>query len=145
MNLAELPDLVITEIFKFLTLGTLLQSVNRTCKRFYDIVKNTSILWRNFEFDVSLTPTTSDFKEIFRHSHCFKSFFLTTKSISCSASFLDQTFIKGFHEAYNLTWLDLTNSKISTLCFLSYTLNLEILNLSGCRNLVDEDFNVIKN
>ena len=100
------------------------------------------MLWRNFEFNLPLTLTTSDFKEMFLHSHFFKRFFLT-KSISCSASFFDHTFIKGFHEEYNLTWLDLSNSKLSILCFLSYTLNLEIVNLSGCLNLVDEDFKVI--
>lgn len=145
MIIADLPEFIITEIFKYLALSTLLQSVNRTCRKFYKIVKNTSILWRNFEFDTPLFLTTTTVKDIFRHSPCFRRFLLTTESISCSTAFLDLTFVQGFHKAYHLTWLDLTDSKLSTLCFLTYTLNLEILNLSGCRNLVDDDFRVITN
>lgn len=41
------------------------------------------------------------------------------------------------------SWLDLTDTKLSTLQFLHFTPNLEILNLSGCKNLRDTDFIVI--
>lgn len=143
MKITDLPEYIIIEIFKYLDLCTLLQTINRTCQLFYHIVKNTSILWRNFDFDIPLHLTEDDVTEIFRHSQCFRSFLLTSESILCRTAFLNFTFVQGFQKSKHLTWLDLTESKLSTLQFLHFTPNLEILNLSGCKNLRDTDFIVI--
>lgn len=143
MKITDLPEYIIIEIFKYLDLCTLLQTIKRTCQLFYHIVKNTSILWRNFDFDIPLHLTEDDVTEIFRHSQCFRSFLLTSESILCRTAFLNFTFVQGFQKSKHLTWLDLTDSKLSTLQFLHFTPNLEILNLSGCKNLRDTDFIVI--
>ena len=50
-----------------------------------------------------------------------------------------------FCRAKELYWLDLTNCKISTLCFLKCLPNIQILNVSGCNNLVNDDFLAIQN
>lgn len=140
MKITDLPESIIIEILKYLDLFTLLQTVNRTCQQFYHIVKNTSILWRNFEFEIPLSLTSDDVTEIFRHSICFRKFLLTPESLSCRTDFLDSIFFQGFQKSKHLTSLNLTDSKLSTLSFLQFTPNLEILNLSGCRNLRDVDF-----
>lgn len=52
-------------------------------------------------------------------------------------------FVNELCNAKRLYWLDLTECRLSTLCFLPSLTNIEILNLSECRNLVSEDFEVI--
>lgn len=58
---------------------------------------------------------------------------------------LDYSLITGLSRSTYLTDLNLTQSKISSICFLQFLPHLEYLNLTECTNLCDADFYVIKN
>ena len=62
----------------------------------------------------------------------------------CLAPGIDFLFITELSNAKSLTLLDITDCPVSTLCFLKFLPNLEILNVSDCKNLVDADFHVLK-
>jgi len=58
----------------------------------------------------------------------------------CRVCDIDYNFIKYFDKAKSLFWMTLVDAPISTLGFLVNVPNLQILNLTGCKNLVDADF-----
>jgi hypothetical protein len=61
----------------------------------------------------------------------------------CEVPNIDILFCKHF-SGLNLFWLSLSRCPISTICFLTDCPKLEILDLSECSNLVDDDFKAIK-
>lgn len=64
-------------------------------------------------------------------------------TIQCTAPQIDWSFTLHLPNARHLYWVDLTDCNVSTICFLKFLPDLEILNLSGCRKLIDEDFVVL--
>lgn len=144
-TIIDLPDLAIIHIFSYFELEELLTIVNRTCQRFYQIIKFTSSLWRIFEFSRSLHLYKKDLEYILLHSRCFSVFDISLSYYKDSTASLDFLLSSNISQSTNLTWLDLSHSDISTTCFLLQLPNLEYLNLSQCEHLVDVDFLVISN
>ena len=145
MNIIDFPEHILVSILKFLDLSHLLQSVNRTCKRLHNIIEENSILWRFFEFETIIIVGTIELKRILKHSAAFRRLFLPYSTRSFDAPLLDLMFVTAFAKSRHLYWLDISDSPISTLCFLRCTSGLSVLNLSGCKNLTDCDFHVISN
>jgi len=142
----QLPDLVLVRVLRYISIFELLTSVNRTCKTFYNLIAQTSVLWEHFEFeqlDGPLSISRTDLELILTHARAFKTFILPPLAVSCNGFDLDLLFA-NFLKSCKLSWLTLTDLPLSTLCFLVNTPNIEVLNLSGCTNLVDEDFMVLK-
>lgn len=113
-------------------------------KRWQYIVTTTSALWRHVSFNFALNLTKSDFVYLLQHSRGFWEFHIPAARIQCITADLDFNFISYLSNAKQLYWLDLSDYKLSTLCFLKSLPSLEILNVSGCKNLVDADFEVLK-
>ena len=69
--------------------------------------------------------------------------FLVGEQPNCDAATLNYMFVTRLSLATRLQWLDISYCNVSTLCFLKYLPNLELLNLSSCTLLVDQDFTVL--
>ena len=81
---------------------------------------------------------------ILSHSIGFWTFLLPYANLICPVPDLDLILIRGLSASKSLYWLDLSDCELSSLCFLKCTPNLEILNVSGCKNLIDQDFTALK-
>jgi hypothetical protein len=127
----------------YLRLEELLTNTNRTCKAFNNIITTTSYLWREFEFDNPVHFYKGTLERIFQHSRKFESFIIPASGYSYLAPDIDFLFSKHF-QGNKLYWLNISQCPISTLCFLKQCLNLQILSVDGCKNLVDEDFLAIR-
>jgi hypothetical protein len=119
--------------------------VNRTCKTFCKIISNTHVLWEDFEFDHEgqLSITEVDLERILQHSIYFRKCIFPPFSLKCEGFEIDFYFSR-YLKSKKLYWLTLTDLPISTLCFIKNTPNIQILDLSGCTNLIDDDFRVLK-
>lgn len=58
----------------------------------------------------------------------------------CTVPEVDYILAKHFKYSPNLYWIELFDFPISTLCFLSVIMSIQILQLWGCDNLQDCDF-----
>ncbi|KAL4233947.1 hypothetical protein ACF0H5_005602 [Mactra antiquata] len=134
-GLGDLPDLALIQIFSSLELPELVTNVALINKRFYQIVHQNSTLWRHFSTDHQLELSIKDLRRILKHSSAFLEFLIPWATLHFSSADIDLLFIDKFRNAKRLYWLDLTECRLSTLCFLPFLTNIEILNLSGCRNL----------
>lgn len=143
VTLIDLPDLVLVKIFSHLDIQELLKTVSVTHTRFNEIVKKTSCLWKHFSFDHPLELTLTNFRNILDHSSAFLEFLIPGVTLHLGSSEIDFELVTKLSNAKNLYWLDLTGCRLSTLCFLPMLCNLEILNVSECTNLVNEDFEII--
>ena len=147
IELVSLPAEVLVYIFRFLGIEELLTRVNRTCTVFNELIKKSSILWERFEFEDLTEPLNikkDDLSFILKHSAAFRTFILPPSSVFCKSYEIDYLFSTLLHSK-SLYWLTLTDLPISTLCFITYTPNIEVLNLTGCTNLVDNDFLILQN
>ena len=142
--LTSLPDIVLVKIIGYIELHDLLLSVNRTCKKLHLFIRDTSYLWEDFVFEDSITLKKEDLKTVLCHSSAFKRLILSPFDVQCQSYEIDLLFSTHL-KSKKLYWLSLTDVPISTLCFSLNTPNIEILNLSGCINLNDDDFHVLKN
>lgn len=143
VKLSDLPDLVLVTIFRELDLQELLTNVAFTNKRFHQIVHGNSTLWRHFSMEHQLEVSIIDLRSILKHSVAFLKFCIPCATLHFSSADIDFLLVKELCNAKSLYWLDLTSCRLSTLCFLPFLSNIEILNLSECGNLVSEDFEVI--
>lgn len=143
-SLTSLPDLVLLKILSLIRIQDLLQSVSRTCKKLHDIIENYSRLWRHFSPDHCDLVTKEQLMRILNHSVGFYEFVIPYCSYVCCPPDVDFLFTTGLCNAKLLYWLDITGCEVSTLCFLNFLPNIEILNLSECKNLVDVDFQAIR-
>lgn len=139
----DLPDLPLIRIFYFLELEDLLLLVNRVCRRFQSIIRNTPILWTVFEFFDALHIREENLPYILKHSCKFSVFNFAYSGYSGSLAALDYLLVINLSRATNLTCLNLSGSIISTTSFLQFLPNLELLDLSQCQNLQDQDFHVV--
>jgi len=122
----------------------LITQINRVCKRFYHLIKHSAVFWTTIDFDVPLEVTNKkQLDYILRHSHKFKIFRIGYASLNVNVADIDILFTHQLCKAKSLCWLDISKCKISTLCFLSNLNNVSIVNISECRNLVDDDFKVL--
>ena len=135
--------LVLTHIFSFLTLDELLTSVNRVCTTFNFLIKESSKLWKEFDFYGALHIKETDLIYILKHSSCFRSFIIGYSEYCGSSDSLDFHLTTKLSLSRNLVWLDIRRCKLSTICFVQYLPKLELLNVTDCRNLYDVDFQVI--
>lgn len=142
--LLSLPEEVLVIILSYVSIGELLQSVNRTCKTLRNIIENQHILWRNIIFEHQVTIDNNVLDRLVKHSKQFVIFVIPYSAYKCNATDLDYTLTREFRRSTSLYWMSLADMPLSTLSFLKSTPNLEILNLSGCRNLVNADFLVLK-
>lgn len=141
-----LPPLVLVKILRYISIYELLTIVNRTCKTLYTLIAQTSVLWEHFEIeqvDGPLSIGKEDLVAILKHASAFKTLILPPLSVICEGFEIDLLF-SNLLKSFKLHWLTLTDLSLSTLCFMVNTPNVEILNLSGCTNLHDEDFLVLK-
>lgn len=143
LTLIDLPDLILVNILQYIKFADLILVVNRTCKRLNTIVKENSRLWRHLYFEHPITLNKEQLDYVLRHSNGFSEFSIPHATFSCLVPDIDSALVHRFFNAKKLYWLDLTECKLSTLCFLEYLPNLEILNVSECLNLVDDDFHAI--
>ena len=143
MDFLSLPTEIIVKILSEISTFHLLKSVSRTCKQLHDIVEQHSILWRDIVFDTEYEINSDILKRLLTHSAGFEQLLLgyTLNTIPCFE--IDNLFVLNLQNAKRLFWLDLTDSSISTLCFLEFLPSLKILNISQCKNLVDADFHVL--
>ena len=142
-GLCGLPDVVLIQIFGLLDLQELLKTIAPVNRRFHHIVHSSSILWRHFSSDSPLDLSITDLSQILKHSVAFIEFLIPCAQLNCSSADIDLLFVQELRKARSLYWLDLTECRLSTLCFLPFLINVEILNLSDCKNLISEDFEVI--
>lgn len=96
-----------------------------------------------FEFDRQLVVHETDLSCILTFSEKFQEFHFTNVTYTGSIANLDYHLITGLSRATQLTELHLAFSTISSLCFMQFLPNLEVVDLSDCRNLCDADFKVI--
>ena len=142
--LLQLPNLVLVNIFRNFHLQFLLQVVSRTCKTLHSLVHSNSVLCEVFEFDHRIELSIADLQKILSHSKTYQRFMLFSGALdNCRVCDIDYTFIKYFQKAEQLYWLNVTDAPISTLGFIVNAPNIQLLNLSGCKNLLDVDFAVI--
>ena len=142
-SLLDLPDIVIVEILSNVPTVELLRTVNRTCRRLNEIIENTSSLWKDISYDLEVELNKSDLERILKHSRGLECFLIPLARINCYPYEVDFLFSTNLVNSKNLYWLDISECKLSTLYFLQYMSSLSILNVSECKNLVDEDFKVI--
>ena len=145
VDFSSLPELVLVKIFAHIELQDLILNVSRTCKRFYMVVDGNSVLWRHFSVDCAVEAEEGHLSKILRHSISFLEFLIPYASLNVSVSAIDFHLTTGLCNAKQLYWLDLSGCKLSTLSFLQFMPNVEILNVSECTNLIDADFDVITN
>lgn len=144
IGLLTLPNNVIVKILSEIPLCDLLLSVNRTCKRLNEIIEHTSTLWKDISTEYCcLVAGTNDLKRILKHSVGFETFLIPFADLSCHVFEIDFLLSTQLCKAKQLYWLDISQCKVSTLCFVQYLPSLRILNVSECNNLVDQDFSVI--
>ena len=139
----SLPEDLIILILKYIPLSTLLQSVNRVCKRLYKIIIQNPTLWRFFKFDDCLQLNTDQLSYIIDHCSSSLRHFEIPNAILQTAD-LDRT-ITFLAQNRNIVTLDLTQSDICTLQFLKRLDKLEILLLEGCSKLPSEEFCNLEN
>lgn len=94
-------------------------------------------------FDAELQVNSDNLTYILQHSRDFQRFVLYGSDVDCEVPTLYLLFTTYINSS-KLTWLVLTDLPISTVCSLRNTPNIEILNLSHCKNLNDSDFTVIE-
>lgn len=140
----NLPDQILLEILKYFTLFDLVQVINRTCTKLNILIKNNTILWRQFQFDFPITINEDSLKYITAHSRQFTNLEIGSSDFQCSATLFDYYFSKYLLSGKHLVWLNLSKAPLSTLCFLKDLPNLEVLDVSYCKNLQDCDVCVIK-
>lgn len=116
-------------------------SINRTCKKLN--IDHTHVLWKNFEFNDTLKLSKKDIEYILKHSIQFENLNLACTTFTCYFGEIDYAFPRRLNGTH-LILLNLSETRISTLCFLLESPNIEILDLSGCKNLIDEDFLIIR-
>ena len=143
-SLTDLPDLILIHILQHLSTEELLLKVNRTCKRLNEIINSSSRLWRYVAFSHQIIANGKQLNNVFKHSSGFWTFLIPCAILVCTTPTIDLVFVNGFSRAHSLYWLNITDCELSTLCFLKFLPNLEILNLSGCKRFVDEDFVALK-
>lgn len=143
--LLSLPDLTLVKILQYIDLSELLISVTKTCKRLNEIINCNYVLWRHISFEFEVIIPKDTLERIINHSIGFWTFLIPFAELKLEVPEIDWLFVNGFCRAKELYWLDLTNCKISTLCFLKCLPNIQILNVSGCNNLVNDDFLAIQN
>lgn len=143
MALCDLPDLVLVHILKFIELQELLLNVCKVNKKLYNIVNQTSFLWKIVEFEFPLDLQQEDLEHIFTHSVGIRMFHIPCATLHIPSNELDFLFTTRLSIA-NLYSLDITGCRVSTLCFLKCFKNLHELNISECPNLVDEDLEAVR-
>ena len=80
-----------------------------------------------------------------KHSRQFNKFLIDgCSTYNCTVPDIDFVFSTKFQYSANLFWLSLIYCAISTLSFLRFTPNSETVNFTGCRNLRDDDFIILK-
>ena len=140
-TLVSLPDVVLVNVLSYIQLQDLLTIVNRTCKKLNHLIKTRSFLWRNFDFDWDLHLKYDVICEILSHSARFVKLYLPRDNfINCPAPDIDYLFLTRFLPAKNLYLISMIDNPVSTLSFLKYTPNVQIVDFSGCHNLRDDDF-----
>lgn len=78
-----------------------------------------------------------------RYANKFETFEFGNITYNGSLASLDYYLITSLSTARNLTTLNLAYTTISSLCFLKFLPELQIANISDCRNLLDADFKVL--
>ena len=90
-----------------------------------------------------LETSVKDLQKILKHSVAFLELLIPCAQLRFHSANIDCLFLKDLCNDRRLYWLDLTECTLSTLCSIPCLPNIEILNLSECRSLVDEVFGVI--
>ena len=140
--MTDLPNDLLVVIFFYIQIQDLLTTVNRVCRRFYELIKYTPVLWSVVHLDYPLKVSKENLEVLLTYSTKKKTLLLPCTSVLCNIPETDWLFTTVNFKT--LVWLDLTDVRISTLCFLYSAPQLKTLNVSGCKQLIDEDFLVLK-
>ena len=144
-RLEDLPDEILLMILQHCPLPELLQSINRVCKRFHTLIENSTCLWKYFEFDIPLSLDPPSLQRVLTPARIrnFRRLCLPEALFGWSAPQVDFHLFRLF-EATNLSFLDLTGIAISSLAFLPYLSDLEVLILDSCPHIRDSDIVAIQ-
>jgi len=138
ITIEDLPSEVLIHILSFIRLQDLLQYINRVCKRFYFTINTTPKLWSEVHFDNPVKKTKASLETLCKYSKTISSLLLP-----CSTYDIDIPEVNWYLCSCSFTslqWLNLSETSLSTLCFLFSAPKLTIIDLSGCSLLLDEDF-----
>ena len=124
-TLQNAPDEILITIFQYIELHELLKSVNRVCQRFNAIIKSSSVLWKNVEFPYQLELTSQDLRNILQHSHRIVDLLLPCTVYRCSVYEIDSIFTQARFQ--HLVYLNLSESPVSTICFLHSARNIRLV------------------
>ena len=113
----SLPDLVLVKILSYIPIPDLLQTIARPCKHLNSIIECNSVLWSSFAPDYFSKVAKEQLHIILRHTIALTEFAIPFGSFSCSAPDVDFLFVTELCIAKSLTWLDITDYPVSTLCF----------------------------
>ena len=135
----NLPIEIRIKILSYLSLTELLLKVAPVSKSNYQIVKDTSSLWKTIDICAYTVLNEANLKSLFNHVvyRCFK---IPYADITASVPMLDCILGMNLLKCTHLTSLDLTGWPISTLFFLTKLEYLKYLNLADCKFLHDADF-----
>lgn len=115
------------------------------CRRLCDLTDQISSFYKDITLPHAVNFKSEDLARILKHSNAFERFVIPYGTFfECSVSELDYVFVKHFKCAPSLYWFGICDCPISTLCFLTQVPNIQILQISGCDNLQNCDFSVLK-
>ena len=100
-------------------------------------------MWKIFEFYEHLIIKEEDFPYIIQHAIKFNVYNISYCTYTGHLYSFDNYCVTKLSISKQLTWLNLTGTPISITCFLQLLPNLEILDLSQCPNLNDNDFHAV--
>ena len=134
-----MPDELIEEIFKYISIKEILTKLCYVNKR-WNKISNASVLWRDVilnEWDITRLEE-KHFEKIMRHSHRFVFFSLRHIKIEGPSVRITETLEKNFAMASKLVHLDLSWQDVSSVDFLlngNTQHNIETLILDNCKNI----------
>ena len=123
------------EIYEILTV------IYRVNSLFYNIVNNSSTVWKNIQFNHCVCVDSTALKSIKKHPRNVEKLLLPYSIWSIKTFELD--FVLAHSNLKKLRCLNIAEAPLSTLCFIHCSTNLKVVDVSGCSNLCDRDFEVL--
>lgn len=93
---------------------------------------------------ISINHQASQLQPLMYRSDYFVHLDLENLHVFCCPAIIDYTLTTRFLHADHSVWLDITGIQVSTLSFLISLPNLELLCLANCKQLIDQDFVIVK-
>ena len=137
-SLLDLPDVALLNILQYVGLRMALK-IGHLHSRLNYLVHEASVLWFRVEFPGKVKLNSDFLFKIINHMGVIRHLRLNDGSLHAWKSDLRQFEIDYFAFRLTLgsklTFLDISNSTVSTLCFVPHLIHLDTLNISNCRML----------